>query len=215
MWPTITNPVVEISMHGIVTAGGSQTKNSASVFHFRSSAPTTTINKPAIEAAFSGQIAAPILALLNNRYTQTFNTVRLLNNPLDPLYQAAETGVGAITGDSMPMANQSFVLARTAVRGKSFKGAKKLFPLSESDTTHGTDDILNAAALARYATLATAWLAGFTDGVGIIWLPVIVSKKKSQLLAGAPISIVGADIIQILTNKRIGRNKKHEVSSVY
>lgn len=211
--PATQQLVVEVQMQGLVTAGGSSNKNANFIFHFRRPSAATAINKAAVETQFQATVGAAILAALNNRYTQTFNQVRVVNDAQDPFLVVTETGVGAVTGDSMPMDLQLFILGRSALRGKSFKGGKKLFPLSEADTTAPNTDILNTAALARFTAVSAAWLAGFT-AAGDVFTPVILSRTLSQLKTN-PTTVVATDMIQPLVNKRLGRNKKHEVKSVY
>jgi len=206
---------IECQMQGLVTAGGSNNKNANFVFTFRRTSVINAVNKVNIESAFDSNICATLLAALNNRYTQTFNTVRILDDPQDPLFQASEVGVGGVAGDSMPMDVQCFILARTALRGKRFKGGKKLFPMSEADTTAPNTDILNAAAITRLTTFTAAWLGGFTDSDGNVWVPTVYSRISSQPTLLPVANIVATDVTAILINKRLGRNKKHEVKSVY
>ena len=205
---------VEIIASGIVAAGGSNTKASASVFDFRRTATVLTINKANVEAAFQTAIMIPITNALNARYTQTFTTVRILDDAQDFPSQVTRAVAGAIAGESLTTAESLFLLARTALRGKSFRGNKKLFPFSETDTTLATADLWNAGALGRFATIAAAWLAGFTDADGNIWKPFIVSRKLSQLKVN-PTTVVSNQVASVLVNKRVGTMRKRKVKSVY
>jgi len=212
--PTTSLFIAEIQAAGIATAKGSNDKNSLSVFHFRRGSAGATLSEANVEAAFQTAIMLPITNLLNNRYAQTFNTVRMIEDAERLSLQVTRAVAGQIAGDSMPMHMAAMTLARTQFRGRRFLGKKHLFPLSEADTTGATADLLNAGALALHATFNAAWLAGFTDSDGNVWLPIILSRKNSQLKTN-PTTVVFSNVTSILTNKRVGRMRKREVKSVY
>lgn len=205
---------IEIQANGLVSAAGSNAKKSVSVFNFRRTATANPVSKANIESAFQTAIMIPITNALNVRYAQTFNTVRFIDDALDAPSQVTRAVAGAIAGDSLSTICMAFLLFRTGLRGKSYRGAKKLFPFSESDTTGATADLWNAGALGRLAAINTAILAGFTDANGNVWVPEIVSRKLSTLTSN-PTTIVANDITSALVNKRIGRMTKREVISVY
>ena len=205
---------VEIHMKGAVTAAGSSQKLIDNVFVFRRTATVLAVPKAAIETAFNTNVVAPILLALNNRFTQSMNTVRYLNDATDYPLEVSQAGVGAIAGDSMPVSASAFILMRTGLRGKSYRGSNHLGPMSESDTTGATADLFNAAAQARLATVAAAILAGFTDGTGNVWVPSIVSRIQSVLKTN-PTTIVANDVISCLPNKRVGWMRHRRPTSVY
>jgi hypothetical protein len=124
------------------------------------------------------------------------------------------TQVGAVAGDSMPMHCSVFILLKTGLKGKSYRGSKKFGPLSESDTAAGGDDILDAGALTKWGALNTAIVQPFTDGSGVVWTPCIVSRKLSQLKVN-PTTVVQNQVTVGLLRKSIGRMKKREAKSVY
>jgi hypothetical protein len=205
---------IEIGMFGTVAAGGSNAKASVATFQYRRTATVLTISKAAVETAFQAAICVPLTNALNARYAQTFNTVRYLDDATDFPSQVTRAVAGQIAGECLTTAESLFLLLRTGLRGKSYRGAKKLFPFSESDTTLATADLWNAGALARFATLAAAILAGFTDATGNVWVPQVVSKKLSQLTAN-PTTVVGNDVTSVLINKRVGTMRHRKVKSVY
>jgi len=209
-----TQDVMEALQYGIVGAQGSTTKNSIVTSHWRKSAGTAPTNPIAFEVAYQTAIGAVIALALNARYTQTFTTARVINDVTNMAIQTTETDAGAVTGDSMPASSSAYILLRSQYRGKNFRGNKKLFPMSESDTTAGTADLFNAAALTRLGAIAAAILAGFTDSTGAVWKPFILSKKLSTLKKN-PTVIYGADVTAVLINKRVGKMKKRAVASVY
>ena len=204
----------QVSMMGLAAAGGSTDRKIESVFHFRRTSNVNVLSETVLETAFNTSIAAPLLALLNVRYMQTNTDVRFIEDATRIAVTVPRTGPGTVTGDAMPMENYAFVLARVGVRGKAYRGAKKIGPLSESDTTSGSSDILNAAAVTRFNTFMAAWQAGVTDANGNVWVPCMWSRTYSQFMQN-PTIITTADITQVLLNQRVSTLKKRKVNSVY
>lgn len=206
---------LEIQVQGMRTSQGSTTRNFNFVFHYRRTAITPVPSETAFETVFNATITPLILAVLNNTYTQTLNVVRFLNDPQRVSQQISRAGVGAVTGDSMPSFAASYMLMRSGLRGKSYRGSKHFGPLSESDTTAGTADVLNAAALASYATLGTALLTPLVDANGNNWVLQVVSRKAPANYVVSPAIVVANDVTQIAMNKRIGKMRRREAKSVY
>ncbi len=204
----------ELLLKGIVTAQGSDSKRFESVFIFRRTNTTNPPSKSQIEAAFQTNVALPVLDCLNNTFAQTLTSVRWINDALDAPVEFTRAIAGTRTGDAMTKRNAAFVLYRTGLRGKSYRGSKHFGPLSESDTTAGTADIFNAAALALWATAITAMLAGFTDAGGNPWVPCVLSRKLSQLRSN-PTTVNAYDVTTMALNKRIGQMKRRAAGSVY
>jgi len=205
---------VEIVCRGNITSGGSNARPTYNVFHFRRTTATANIDKTAVETAFQAAIAVPLAACLNNRWTQGSNNVRCINDPTDPYLTVPRAVVGGVAGDGLSTILWVYILMRTTLRGGKFRGAKRIGPLSEADVTAGGDDILNAAAIARFTTLRTAILAGFTDGGGDVWKTCVVSRQGADFRA-SPAVFTATDITQVLTNKRLGRTKVRETVSLY
>lgn len=201
-------------MNGQIAAGGSGAKLTDFGFHYQRASGGPAISKANIETAFQAAVAVPVCAALNNRWAQTHNTVRLIDDALDAPYLRTRAVAGGVAGDSMSTIVAAFQLFRTGVRGKSFRGSKHFGPLSESDTTAGSSDVLNAGALTNFGAIATAALAGFTDSDGNVWSLQIVSRVLSQLRIN-PTLVVSTPVIEIHTNHRIGRMRHREVASVY
>jgi hypothetical protein len=205
---------VEVIVNSLSAAGGSNSRFWASVFHFRRTNTALAISKTQVDTAFQAAIATPMFAALNITLTQQNNSLRWLNDALDAPQFVTHALVGAITGDRMMTADSAFILLRTGVRGKSYRGSKHLGPMSESDTTTGTDDVFNAAALTRLAAVASAILAGFTDAGGNVWVPSVVSRKLSQLTKN-PTTMIANDVVATAVNKRVGTMRHRKVKSVY
>jgi hypothetical protein len=206
---------IEVHVHGICAAGGSGSRFSDFSYFFQRTNPALALpTKTQIDTAFQTAVVVPLGAALNVRWLQTRNSIRYLDDALDAFVDFSHAVAGAIAGDSMATTLSAFQLGKTGLRGKSYEAKKHLFPMSESDTTIGTDDIFNAACLARLATLATAWLAGFTDASGNIWKPICFSRVLSQVRSN-PTTVIANVLTSILTNKRVGRMSHREVASVY
>lgn len=204
----------EVAVQGLISAGGSSTVKTVNVFHYQRTTNVNPISKTNIDTAFQAAVVVPLGAALNNRWTQQNNAVRCVDDALDSPVQFSHAVVGAVAGDGMTSIEAAFVLMRTGLRGKSYRGSKHFGPLSEADTTAGTEDIFNAAALARWGAVVTAINGGFTDANGNVWLPTVISRKLSQLRVN-PTTVIANVVSQIVLNKRIGRLRRREAASVY
>jgi len=207
--------VAEIVCNGTVAAGGSEAKVSTSVWYFRRTGIILPVDPAHVESAFQTAIAIPLTNFLNARYTQANNQCRIINDATQPYKQVSRAVAGQVAGDSMSTIECAYMLMRPAIRGKGIKGSKHLYPLSETQTTIGTSDILNAGAMTLFGLLATAVLAGFTDSDGNVWVPTIFSRPKVSQTKRNPTKIIVNDVASILLNKRVAKMKKRYVKSVY
>jgi hypothetical protein len=204
----------EILLHGAIAAGGSNNALTVNTFHYRRTANVLPVSKAGLDAIFQSTVVIPLGAALNVRFLQAFNTVRWINDAVDAPVQFNHAVAGAVAGDSMTTIEAAFILLKSALKGKSYRGGKHFGPLSEADTTLGTEDIFNAAALVRWGAVLTALATPLVDGAGNTWLLEIVSRKLSQLLVN-PTNVVSNDVSSFLLNKRIGRLRRRERKSVY
>jgi len=205
----------EVTLTGLISAGGSNSVNTQFVFHYRRTAVVTTPTKTALNTIFQATVAAPIIAALNARWSQKTNTVRWLDDPLDQAVPFTAVNPGAIAGDSLPSHLAVFVLMRTGLRGRRYRGGKHLGPFSESDVTAAGDDILNVAAQGRLATIIGAIGTPLTDALGITWNPCVYSRRLSSPDLEPLASIATNDVTTVLYNKRLGNMKRRQVKSVY
>jgi hypothetical protein len=212
--PVGSQRTIEVVMNGVAAANGGNAKNIANVYHFFRTTNVNPVSKAHIETAFQGAIGALVIALLNVRYAQTTTTVRIVDDAQDQAVIFPEAGVGAIAGDSMAVEDMAFLLMRTGIRGKSFKGNKKYGPLSETDSTLATADVLNAAAIARFNTLSAALLAGFGDADGNHWQTMVLSRELSQLILN-PTNVIAFPVVQLALNHRISSMRRRKIASVY
>jgi len=205
---------VELVMRGLIAAGGSDSIRTDTTFHYRRTNNALAIDKAAFNTVWQAGPGAAILAALNNRWSQTLNDVRWLDDIEDPYESLTESHPGGVAGDGLASYTFIYMLYRTAKRGKSYRGNNKFGPLSEADATAAGDDILNAAATTRFNAVKTALLASLTDAIGNVWDLEVVSRKKSNFTV-QPATIVANDVNGIFLNKRISETKRRKVSSVY
>lgn len=205
----VTN--AEIIMMGNTGVGGSDAKNLAAVFHYKRTTNVNPISKTNLHTQFVAGPVAAILAALSVRYVQTSNTVRWIDDAMDLPTGFAQAGVGAIAGDSLPTNDAGFLLLRTAIKGRSYRGGKHLGPVAES---HTDKDIFTVGALVLWNGIGTALLAPLVDSDGNTWKLQVLSRNLSQLLVN-PTTVVATEVNQILVNKRIGDMRRRMVRSVY
>lgn len=212
--PTTSIITAEIQVAGNVASAGSSAKKFLFTFHYRRTSTAVTPTKAALDTIFQSTVVVPLGAALNIRYTQTHNNVRWVDDALDAPTLFPHAVAGGVAGDSMPMGLSAYLLFRTGIRGKSYRGGKHLGPMSEGDTTLLTEDTFNAAALTRLGAVATAALGNLTDSTGNVWVPCVLSRFLSTLTTN-PTTVVKNDIVSILINKRPGWMRHRRVASVY
>lgn len=207
--------IVEIQLRGLIDGGPAGSVRTNFVFNFRRTATAIDPVKSSINTAFHASISTPIAAALNVDWEARINAIRYPDDALDAPIEFANADVGAITGDRLTSFAAAYLLMRTAIRGRSYRGSKHLGPFSESDVTHATScDIWNAGCITRLTTICAAIQAGFTDSTGNIWVPSILSRSKSQLVVN-PTTVVANDVTQILPNTRVGSEIRRKVKSLY
>jgi len=166
----------EVQLSGTISAAGDMVRHTLAIFRYRRGNGALPIAKPVIAAAVAAKLKGPWLALLNEDYTLDSVDVRIMEDPSDDWYKgtgAGFTGPGLIAGDRLPPQDVAFLLLKTGFRGKHYRGAKFISPMSESDTTDATADLWNAACLARLATLAAAIDDSVVDADGNTWSPIV------------------------------------------
>ena len=206
--------VVEIAMNGLIASRGSNTVNTAFVFHFRRISILPAFSYANVEAAFGAAIGANIAAALNARWSGTVNVLRDIMDGTNAPVSIANADVGAIAGDSEPPNTAVYLAMKSGLRGKNFRGGKHFSPVSETDYTTATEDILNAGALARWTTVANAITSGFTDADLNVWVSCILSRNKSDLTT-SPATVFVTDVVTTQVNQRKGRMNRREIKSVY
>ncbi len=205
----------EVIMGGLISSGGSNSVNTQFVFHYRRTSTVVNPSKANLATIFQATVAVPITAMLNARWTEKYVSVRWMDDPLDQAVPFANVVPGAIAGDSMPTHVAVFVLMRTGLKGRSYRGGKHFGPFSESDATTAGDDILNVAAQGRLATTIAAMALALTDASPNTWNPCIYARSLSSPNLQPIATITTNDVTTILYNKRLGNMKRRQVKSVY
>jgi hypothetical protein len=202
---------LEIIVYAYATAIGGTVKNVVNVLHFMRNATILPVDKSDIETTFQSSTWDTVLAALSVSYTQTNTTVRFFDDALDAPISFVEAGVGAIAGDRLPDYNAVTIQLRTAFRGKSYRGSKHLGPIAESSTT---GDLLAGGAVTLFEDVGAALVAGFTDGNGNLWVPVIRSSKPPAQYRVNPTTVVANAVISYRLNKSLGTMRRRKVRTV-
>lgn len=206
--------VAEVSLKGLIDAGGSNSVNTNFVFHFRRTAVSVNPTKAALNTIFQSAISAKVALALNAKWSASLNDIRWVNDAEDAYVSFSNTDVGAVTGDRLDTFTAAYLLFRTGLRGRNFRGSKHLAPMSESDVTTPDEDIWNSGALTRLAAINTALLAGMTDSTGNNWVFTILARKLSTTRTN-PTNVITNDVTSALVNKRTGSMIRRKVKSVY
>lgn len=203
--------VAEIVMRGLIAAGGSNAVRTNFVFHYRRLAVSVDPTKTALNTIFTTDIATPVAAALNVDWAASLHDIRWVNDATDAYASFTATEVGAITGDRLQTFVAAYLLMRTGLRGRNYRGSKHLGPMSESDIG---DDVFNAGCLTRLTTIATALGTTLTDSTGNQWKLTLLSRNLSQLKVN-PTTVTTNDVTSILVRESVGTMRGRKVESVY
>jgi hypothetical protein len=213
---------LRINVHGHADNGTeAATKLVYSTFDFMRTASTGTPSKTAALTAFlAGPFATYLLAASVNYIVDNFQ-VAWLDDWTDPYVRSNSTLTGAVAGDSLPSNVSVCCRKTTAFRGKyACRGSFKFGPVAESNSTL---DGLSATGITLYTAACNAILAGFTSADSWTYVPVIISRKASQLkiptnpaivpqplVVVGPISIVSNLVTGIAPNLILGSMKRRK-----
>lgn len=210
--PQIVN--AEIIVYGQIAAGGGQTKNTANVFHYRRLATVIGPSKVDLDTIFQSTVVAKLLLATNARWSQLRNSIRWINDANDAPFEISHPNAGAIGTAGMTGNEVATIRLRTALRGKSYRGAKHFGPLSEADTTAPDDDVFNAAAITRWTDVATALTTDLVAADGNTWRSQVLSRLLSGLETN-PTNVVANDITSATLNTVVRDMKSRRIASVY
>jgi len=202
---------VMITILGTQAAAGSNIAPAQNIFTYRRLTTVNPFTKIAVANIFLTNVLAPYLAAANVRYTPTNLSIRILDDYNDAEAVIAAPGNGAILTADYAASGAVYMLYRTALRGRSFRGSKHFAGLNEADTT---GDILTGAGLARWQTLQTACLANMVDANGNTWTPTVLSRKLSQLNALPIANVVANDVTDVLLDLNVGTMRKRRPKTV-
>jgi len=206
---SIQNMIVTIK--GTLATGGSSVVAAENLFTYRRLTTVNPVTKTALNTVFQADVLAKILLAANVRYTPGTVQIRCLDdfNDAETVFTAA--GVGAIATDSYASVGAVYMLYRTALRGRSFRGSKHFAGLNEADTT---DDILTGAGLTRWQAVRDACLANLVDANGNTWTPTVVSRTLSQLNALPLALVVANDVTDVLLDLNVGTMRRRRSKTI-
>lgn len=204
----------EVIHSGTVASAGSNARRFDFVWHFVRAAITNSPSESALATAFIANIVTPTMAALNVRATTERVSVRFMEDPTRRAVFTSDTTPGAITGDSLPMTDAAYLLVNTPLRGRSYRGSKHFYPMSESDSTT-TSDLWNAGTLTRLGAIATAAITPITDSTGNIWNLAVYARKLSNPTKQPAATIIATVASSVTVRKSIGDMKQRKITSVY
>lgn len=202
---------VQIEIKGTAATGGSSVTPSINVFSYQRTTSVNPFTKVALNTIFQATVIAPLLAAMNVRYTPNLLTIRILDDFNDYPTNFAVAGVGAIATDSLPSNEAVYLLLRTSLRGRNYRGSKHFGPASEVDTTN---DLLVGAGLARWQAVQAAVLSNLVDANGNTWVPTVLSRNLSNLSLLPLASVVATQITDVLLDKNIGTMRRRRSVTV-
>lgn len=202
---------MEVICYAYAAAVGAGVKNIVGVYNYMRVVDVAPPVKSDIEATWQTNIGTPLLLCLHSSFTQTYNTVRFFDDALDPPQAFTETGVGAVSGDRAPDYVAACVQLGTGLRGRSYRGSKHFGPIAESDTT---GDVIATGSITKFQNLAMAVVAGFTDGAGNLWFPVIKSNKPPAQYEHNPTTVVANIVSSYKLNKTLGTMRRRKQRTI-
>lgn len=202
---------VQIVINGTAATGGSSVTPSISVYSYKRTTTVNPFSKANLNTIFQTTVVVPLLAAMNVRWTPSNLTIRVLDDFNDAGQVFTIAGNGAIATDSLPSNQAVYLLFRTALRGRSYRGSKHFGPASEVDTTN---DILTGAGLTRWQAVRDGLAASMVDASGNTWVPTVLSRKFSRLNE-LPIAFVSAEqITGVLLDLNIGTMRKRRSKTI-
>ena len=207
--------VAEVIIHGTMAAAGSSITPAINRFFYRRVAVAVTPTKAALNTIFQSTVVAPLLLAANVRYTPGYLTIRWVNDALDSPTAFNVAGVGNVATDGQPSDDACYMLLRTALRGKPYRGSKHFAGVNEIDTT---GDVLTGAGLVRWQAVQTAVAAALTDATPNTWNPTILSMGNeaaplSQLKAN-PTTVTVNDVTAVLLDLNVGTMRRRRSKTV-
>lgn len=202
--------VIELIHTGISAEGGSNSVPVKNVYHFYRTTTVALISKAGVFTAWKAAIGDKVILALSERYTSQNAEIRCINDAEERFSTHTFTDPGAIAGESIASRDCVTLILRSDTRGAWARGRKHYGPIAEADVA---DDCLDASGIALWGTVKTNLLAGFTDALGNVWKPCVVSKKYSQLIVN-PTELFYYPVTEILLNLNIGEMGSRKVDTV-
>lgn len=198
---------VEIVVKGHADPGTETAiKKAYNVYVYKRAATTPALNKANVATAFKTAVIDVLKDLLSVSYKADSIDIRALDDHLDPYLPVAHTADGTVAGDSLPSTNNVVMHMKTSVRGRAYRGRKHFSPIAEADTTL---DNLKATPIANWASFGAAYLAGFTDSDGSVWVPHVVQYSLSAFTPLGNV-VVSTPVSSVTVNATLGTMKRRK-----
>lgn len=202
---------VQIIINGTAATGGSSVTPSINIFSYQRTTVVNPFTKTSLNTIFQSTVVAALLAAMNVRWTPANLNIRILNDYNDAPTVFNVAGVGAIATDSLPSDDAIYMLLRTALRGRNYRGSKHFGPASEIDTTN---DILTGAGLARWQAVQAAILSNLVDSNGNTWVPTVLSRNLSNLKLLPIATVIATQINNVLLDLNVGTMRKRRSKTI-
>jgi|SRR5882672_1265917 len=201
--------ILEVLVQANILNSGTPGRKSFNVFDFAPVAPPLVFSKNDLETSFITYFQGAVQALLHQDWSWYQASLRFIDDALDPYITYPVAIVGSETTDRAPGFQAVTLRYVTGVRGRSYRGSKHFSPIAEADTD---GDSLTSGQFGAWGSAGSALQAGFTDGNGNQWIPVVVSRKLSQLIVN-PTNVVFTNVIAVVPNIILGtmRHRKERV----
>jgi len=189
------------------TIAGSAKPVSAVFYYYRQTAGTAD-NKAAIAAAFLAGTYAKLLAAWNVNVANGVAYLRYIDDALDAYTVVPLAGAGAIATDRLATYSSVYMQLNTGIRGKTYRGAKKLYGANEIDTT---GDLLTGAGLVRWQDVQAQLVLPFAIGAEN-YVPAVVSFKAPTQLKVNPTNVGINAITSVVLNLDTGTMRRRKVA---
>ena len=191
----------EITVRGTLAALGGQSQSTVTPFHYiRTTFANPHLGANAI-AAFHTACQAELLACCNLNWSWDRTTIRCLNSPTETEVTANVGLPGGIAGDMLPSYCAGIITKKTALRGRSYRGRSYIPGVPETGTT---GNAATAGQLALYNALADKLDLPITAAPAITYIPAVLSRKLSNLIAD-PSIVIATPILDCFARSVLGR----------
>jgi hypothetical protein len=195
---------IEVVQRSVFTASGEPAVQCVTVFDFRRLSNSPIFDPTDIAAVFQAAWVPALIAITCDSVSYTQTECRALDDPAAATAVDPSAGNGALEEDVYASDTAVYFQLKSGFRGRSFFGSKHLPGASESHVSNGYLSGGGVTAWTTIKTLLLAWTTtGLVDGAGNAWKLIVLSRTLSDLEA-SPAIITGADVVEVLLNRRIG-----------
>jgi hypothetical protein len=195
-----------------IALSGGGSKEVLNVYHLRRLGGTGGGTADSVGQALMGILQGSLNSALSVAYIAGVRKCRFMDDPTSAQTVQAESTIGTVTGDRLPLFNSVCLRLKTDGRGRNYRGSKHWAPIAESQTLL---DKLTAGGQTLWDAVATAHVAAIgvvIDNVGAYWTPIVLSTTLSQLTLN-PAIFTGADITAVTANSIIGTMRRRKERS--